>query len=402
MKFDAAVATDIGRVREGNEDAFLMESPLFAVADGMGGHLGGEVASQLALETLDVLFRHKRGTLADGVREANRAVFERSTRDAEVAGMGTTLTAAIAAGGQLRLAHVGDSRAYLLRDGELAMLTEDHTLVNKMVQTGEITRDEADVHPQRSVITRALGTEPDVQVDEAVIDLHGGDRVLLCTDGLTGMVTEDRIREILTETTGPRDAVDGLVRTALAEGGVDNVTVLLIDVLDDEPAAATGQGRGADGVGTETIVASGLDAGRPSGRTSASSRRAVPWRRIVLWGTGIVLVLAIAVVGVRAYVDTQWYVGVSSGRVAIYQGVPSRVLGFELDHVIVETSISATAAQQLPPFGQLTDGIPVEDRAGADEVVRQIEADLRAAELERQRQQEQEQRQQQKKQGNAG
>lgn len=197
MRVRAAAATDIGLVREGNEDSFLVEEPLYAVADGMGGHRGGEVASRLALETLERLFRSGRGLLIEQVQEANRAVFERSVSDRQVAGMGTTLTAAIVEAGNLRLAHVGDSRAYLMRDEELRLLTEDHTLVHRMVKQGELTEREAERHPQRSVLTRALGVEDSVQVDQAAIDLQPGDRLLLCTDGLTSMVGEDRIRDIL-------------------------------------------------------------------------------------------------------------------------------------------------------------------------------------------------------------
>ena len=174
------------------------------------------MASRLALETLEVLFKHGRGTLADHLREANRAVFERSSRDAAVAGMGTTLTAAVAEAGRLRLAHVGDSRAYLLRDGRLRMLTEDHTLVQRMVERGEITEQEADVHPHRSVLTRTIGTEPDVQIDEGVLDAQDGDRILLCSDGLTGMVADEQIERILRDAAEPRDAVRELVRAANA------------------------------------------------------------------------------------------------------------------------------------------------------------------------------------------
>ena len=175
MKVHVGVATDIGRVREGNEDSYLIEPPLYAVADGMGGHRGGEVASQLALETIEDLFRTDAGSLADQVREANRAVFDQSQEDTAVSGMGTTLTAALVEGSELKLAHVGDSRAYLLRAGALRQLTADHTLVARMVKAGEITEAEAEVHPHRNVLTRSLGTEADVLVDEDVVGLLDGD-----------------------------------------------------------------------------------------------------------------------------------------------------------------------------------------------------------------------------------
>ena len=154
MRVTVGAATDIGQVRDGNEDSYLVLEPLFAVADGMGGHLGGEVASNLALDTIKERIAAGEGSLADQVAEANRAVFERSQRDREVRGMGTTLTAVQLEGGSARLIHVGDSRAYLLRDGRLHMLTKDHTVVAKMVEEGEITAAEAETHPHRNIVTR--------------------------------------------------------------------------------------------------------------------------------------------------------------------------------------------------------------------------------------------------------
>ena len=229
MRIETGVATDIGRVREGNEDSYLVEPPLYAVADGMGGHRGGEVASHLALETVEERARADQGTLADQVRAANRAVYERSQQDREVTGMGTTLTAAKLVEGTLLLAHVGDSRAYLLRGGALRQLTDDHTLVNRMVKAGEITTDEADVHPHRNVLTRALGTEPEVQVDVSEVPLMDGDRALLCSDGLFGMVTEDQIQAILEVEPDPQKAAERLIRAANSAGGVDNITVVVLD-----------------------------------------------------------------------------------------------------------------------------------------------------------------------------
>ena len=200
MRLRVGVATDIGRVREKNEDSYLVEEPLFAVADGMGGHKGGDVASQLALETIE---GEPAADLAQRLRDANAAVFERSQSDRSVTGMGTTVTAVVVKGTSALFAHVGDSRAYLLRAGDLRQLTDDHTLVARMVKTGEITEAEAEVHPHRSVLTRALGTEPDVIVDEFDVALTDGDRLLLCSDGLTGMVTEEQIVAILSAAPEP-------------------------------------------------------------------------------------------------------------------------------------------------------------------------------------------------------
>ena len=376
MRITAAAATDIGRVRDGNEDAYLNDAPLFAVADGMGGHQGGEVASRLALETLEVLFKRGRGTLADHLREANRAVFDRSSRDAAVAGMGTTLTAAVAEAGRLRLAHVGDSRAYLLRDGRLRMLTEDHTLVQRMVERGEITEQEADVHPHRSVLTRTIGTEPDVQIDEGVLDAQDGDRILLCSDGLTGMVADEQIERILRDAAEPKDAVRELVRAANAAGGVDNITVVVLDLsLEDSE-----RGAGDDAARARRPATVGERDATGTARPGATGRRArgPMVRRVALWSIAAVLIVVVGLFGLRFYLDQQWYVGVANGRVAIFRGIPSEIFGFHLHHLIVLTQLPASEVQQLSFYERLGEGVTAEDRPAADDIVRQIGADLRA------------------------
>jgi PPM family protein phosphatase len=365
MRVTAAAATDIGLVREGNEDSYLTEEPLFAVADGMGGHRGGEVASQLAVETLEKLFRQGAGELPDQVQEANRVVFERSVLDRKVAGMGTTLTAALVQDDRVRLAHVGDSRAYLLRDGELGLLTEDHTLVHRMVSEGEISKEEAQSHPQRSVLTRAIGVDTVVDVDDETLQVRPSDRLLLCTDGLTSMVSEDEIEEVLRSVPDAQEAAQRLVRMANEAGGMDNTTVLVIDFSDGD---ATPQ---PDGRSTRSRAAiAPAPAGRP-----ARSRRFLT-RRVLMWIGIIVAVVVVALVGLRVYLDSQWYVGVSDGHVAIFRGIPTEVAGFELHHVVVETTISAEKAESLAVFPTLGDGITVEDREGASAIVEQIRRDV--------------------------
>ncbi len=374
MRITAAAATDIGRVREGNEDAFLNDAPLFAVADGIGGQQGGEVASRLALETVEVLFKRGRGTLADHVREANRAVFERSGRDAAVAGMGTTLTAAVAEAGRLRLAHVGDSRAYLLRSGRLRMLTEDHTLVQQMVERGEITEQEADVHPHRSVLTRALGTGPDVQIDEGVLDAQDGDRILLCSDGLSGMVPDEEIERILRDAAEPKDAVRELVRAANAAGGVDNITVLVLDLSLEDPERRAGHA--AAGAGTRAVGGQREESVASPGTTGRRARGPVV-KRIALWSIAAVLIVVVGLFGLRFYLDQQWYVGVANGRVAIFRGIPSEVFGFRLHHLVVLTQLPASEVQELSFYERLGEGVTAENRPAADDIVRQIGTDLR-------------------------
>jgi serine/threonine protein phosphatase PrpC len=364
MKVLAGFATDIGRVRQGNEDCYLVESPLFAVADGMGGHRGGEVASHLALDTVEAMHLRGEGTLADQVREANRAVFERSSKDRSVAGMGTTLTAALVDGEGLHLAHVGDSRAYLLRAGSLRQLTDDHTLVNRMVKAGEITRAEAEVHPHRNVVTRSIGTEPEVPVDEQSVALLEGDRILLCSDGLTGMVTEDQIQAILESTDDAQQAADRLIRAANRAGGIDNITAVVLDVREGQDAAAP--------VGTATASASASRATLKGSSSTRLSSRSLKRAGITLLIA--VAVLALALVGVRTYVHSQWYVGVSdTGYVAIFQGVPGSPLGLHLSTLQTEyKDLSAADVASFDIYKELPNGITANSRTDAESIVTEM------------------------------
>ena len=410
MKVRVGATTDIGRVREGNEDSYLVLEPLYVVADGMGGHRGGEVASSLALETVQGMFERREGSLAEQVAEANRAVFDRSQNDRSVSGMGTTLTAAQVDGNRVHLVHVGDSRAYLLRGGELTQITEDHTLVHRMVMEGEITPEEAETHPHRSILTRALGVDQTIQVDEGDIEVVPGDRLLLCTDGLSGMVPEGQIREIALETPDPQEAVEKLIKVANRAGGIDNITAVILDFEDD------GGGPGATKESTIpqqptmerpippaappnrsdiTIVGAPIPepppeasvspartppprtdrpAGRRTERSRPGSRRV--GRKVGIW-TGVTLaIVALGVVGLRLYLDSQWFVGVSNGRVAIFRGVPAEVGGFELHSVVVETSIPAEQAEAIEFYRGLPDGITADDRAGAERIVDSIRDDV--------------------------
>lgn len=252
MKLRAAGYTDVGLVRSSNEDAYLIAEPLFAVADGMGGHQAGEVAAGTTIETL----REFAGAIAkdddpgsalvETARAANRAVYEKASADPSLLRMGTTLTAAIARDGRLCIAHVGDSRAYLFRDGNLQQLTEDHTLVAEYVRHGRMTEEEAKVHPNRSIITRALGVEPDIPVDTVTLGIRPGDRILLCSDGLYSMVPDESIASILASVEDTDAAAKQLVKAANSAGGEDNTTVVVIDVEHDGPAASYAPGNGVD------------------------------------------------------------------------------------------------------------------------------------------------------------
>jgi protein phosphatase len=235
LRLDVGAATDVGRVRDHNEDDYLVDHDvgLIAVADGMGGHRGGEVASAAALEALRIAFVAG-ASIDEAVGVANDAVHEQSVADPNLRGMGTTLTAgSFDDEGHLVLGHVGDSRAYLARDGELERVTTDHSLVEELIQAGELTPEEAERDPRRSMITRALGLEPGVIVDVIEIALRGGDRLLLCSDGLTTMVGEEEIATLLADEPDAATAAARLVDAANAAGGVDNITVVVIDVVGD-------------------------------------------------------------------------------------------------------------------------------------------------------------------------
>jgi PPM family protein phosphatase len=253
--------TDTGRRRLRNEDAYVCSPPLFAVADGMGGAQAGELASRLAATSLEE-FADTRGgeqTAADLVQEANARIYRRSREDPAAAGMGSTITVALvdAVAGAVSLAHVGDSRAYLLRAGSLEQLTSDHSLVAELVRSGRLTEEEAENHPQRSVITRVLGTDPDVDVDTLTVVAEPGDLFLLCSDGLTAMLRDEDIVQILEETGGDPDlAARALVDAANRAGGDDNITVVAFELVegDPEPADAVGLDETAENVaaGDET------------------------------------------------------------------------------------------------------------------------------------------------------
>jgi serine/threonine protein phosphatase PrpC len=249
--------TDTGKKRRRNEDDYVVEPPLFAIADGMGGAQAGELASSLAAGAV----REDEGAEGSGerrvtelIQEANRRVYQRSSQDAAASGMGTTMTVALVSDGNVVFGHVGDSRAYLIRDGKLEQLTEDHSLVAELVRSGKLSPEEAETHPQRSVITRALGTDPDVDVDTFSIETVPGDVFMLCSDGLTSMVEDDVILRTIEKN---RDNLQGtakaLIRAANKGGGEDNITVIFFEIGDDagEPLEETAQYPvlGADGDG---------------------------------------------------------------------------------------------------------------------------------------------------------
>ena len=238
MRLSSFAGSDVGRTRSGNEDSYFCGQTVFAVADGLGGHQGGEVASATAVEPLARLDGRQftdpgeaAEALATAIREANEAILDRAAGDPALYGMGTTVTAAAAGDGYIQLAHVGDSRAYLLRDGAFDQVTTDHTVVGELVRRGRLTPAQAAVHPERSILTRAVGLDPRIPVDAPdPIELRPGDQVLLCSDGLTEAVPDPGIAEILSAQPDGHAACQALIDTANRNGGPDNITVVLLRV----------------------------------------------------------------------------------------------------------------------------------------------------------------------------
>ena len=241
------VITDTGRKRRRNEDAYVCEPPLFAIADGMGGAQAGEVASRLAAAALKESDARTLGgeeRISDLIQEANRRVYDRSITDPNTSGMGTTITVALVEDGNVAFGHVGDSRAYLIREGRMEQVTEDHSLVNELMKSGKLSREEAETHPQRSVITRALGTDPDVDADTFTIEAKSGDVFLLCSDGLTDMVGEREILELVELNRQDIDAaLKSLVKAANRSGGEDNITVVAFEIAESQVLTHDGETR---------------------------------------------------------------------------------------------------------------------------------------------------------------
>jgi PPM family protein phosphatase len=332
-------ASDLGRQRQGNEDSYFVRSPLFVVADGMGGAQAGEVASEMAVESFDRGLPD--GAPAEGlvhvIEDANRRIHDRSRAESQRAGMGTTVTAAYVGENEVTVAHVGDSRAYLLRDGRLERLTRDHSLVGELVARGKLTEEQAESHPQRSVITRALGPEPDVQVDVDSYPARDGDVFMVCSDGLTSMVPEARVAPILERAGSLEQAGRELIAAANDAGGRDNITVILfrLEEVEDshEPAAAAEQRD--EGGRTATMA-------RPAAKPRAQpieeppARTAPPprARRRRIPGGVIAVVVALAIVGGGLWLASRavYFVGVDDdGAIAVYQGLPYELpLGLEL------------------------------------------------------------------------
>jgi protein phosphatase len=363
-------ASDTGRQRRANEDSYLARTPVFVVADGMGGAQAGEVASRAAVELFAAGLPDGQESaeqlLASRVREANERIHSLSREDLRRAGMGTTLTAAYVGGDEVAFAHVGDSRAYVLRDGALQRLTEDHSLVDELRRQGKLTEEEAEDHPQRSIITRALGPEPEVEVDTLTHRARAGDVYLLCSDGLTSMVREQRVRDIILEAPNLDLAGRRLIEAANAAGGRDNITVVLFRLEEVGAAPA--------GIPDETTIIgvpppSAEDAAAPASApeagpaSTAGPRRLVPRmppaarqlrrrRRVPIWArVAIVVALLVVVIGVGGWIASQtvYFVGTNKGgQITVFRGVPYELpLGL---HLYQQNFVSGVTVAELSPL----------------------------------------------------
>ena len=329
--------SDVGLVRGHNEDSFLLQAPLFVVSDGMGGHAAGEVASSITVETVGA---KAPGTADDvllgaAVESANLSVIEAAEQGIGKPGMGCTATAVIVEKNRLAVAHVGDSRAYVLRQGTLVRITHDHSYVEELVDSGQITADEARVHPSRSIITRALGSDPDMYADHFTLEVTDGDRIILCSDGLSSMVPDSEIESLAVSSATPQQAADNLVAAALTAGGADNVTVVVVDVLND-------------------------------GLAEEARRRL--FRRAASIAGVIAGVLAVVLLVALTFIRSEWYLGVNGTTVGLYRGINAEFLGIPMSELV---STSAVELTDLPASvqDQLDEGIRVQNEAAGREVI---------------------------------
>jgi serine/threonine protein phosphatase PrpC len=382
MRLVFAAATDVGRMRKNNEDSYLSAKPVAAVADGMGGHSAGEVASAIAIEELAAL--GERGPwenetaatddLKAAILRANRRIREMAASDRKLNGMGTTLVALLEDGDMVHVANVGDSRGYLLRQGELSQVTVDHSLVQELVDDGRLSPEDAERHPQRSVITRALGIDPEVEFDLFTYKLQVGDRLLLCSDGLSDVVEPAQIRNVLLRLPNAQKAARQLVTVANEQGGPDNITVIVVDAVDEAADLDVEDDRTgdlADGSATGALPLVSGDAAaarRRGGRAAraAKDRSLAMHRRLqrFLIAGIVVLLAAVLLVAGRSFLFSRYWVGFDGDAVAVFQGVPGDVAGLRFSRLVERSPVSRA---QVPAgyAARLEDGVQADNLADA-------------------------------------
>lgn len=352
----SAIRSDVGLLRSNNQDSGFAGANLLLVADGMGGHAGGDIASSIAVAHLAPLDAEAHGP-DDVLRELTKAtlaardeMIDMAKSEPRLATMGTTVTALLRAGDRLAMLHIGDSRAYLLRDGELTQVTADHTFVQHLVDSGRITPEEAEVHPMRSVIARVLG-DFDADADLSMREAHPGDRWLLCSDGLSGVVSHETMHEKLTELSDPEECVDELVELALRGGGPDNITVIVADVIDMDIEGSHPVSEGAPvtvvGAATRDRKARGESSDTPSAAKRAAaliprrradaepaSQKKRNWLRPIITAIAGMVFLAVALGATWYWTQQQYFVGEHAGQVAVFQGVPQQLGSWQLYTVV--------------------------------------------------------------------
>ena len=338
--------TDVGHARDHNEDSLVVTPPLFAVADGMGGHEAGEVASEIAIETISELApKHPDAeAFTHAVQAANLNVLKAPAQGIGREGMGTTFTGAILEKERLLVAQVGDSRAYLLHQGRLQQITRDHSLMADLIEIGQITPAEARVHPNRSVITRAIGSDPNTLPDIYELNVSAGDRLLLCSDGLNAMIEDTEIEDILRRTQDPQTCASNLVDAALDAGGLDNVTVIVVDVQ-------------------------GLSQKKEQKHIRKS--RAL----FIFLALALVALFALAAFGGYQYVNNSAYLLEENGKVSIYRGVPDELFGVPLSSLEKETNVEV---DKLQPgvANRIKEGMKVDSLEEADRLVQSYEEEI--------------------------
>jgi serine/threonine protein phosphatase PrpC len=378
---DQASRTDTGRQRSANEDSLFLRSPVFVVADGMGGAQAGEVASKVAADSFDreLPAAAPERVLTETIEAANRAIHERARTDPELTGMGTTTTAMIVdlEGEAVAIGHVGDSRAYRLRGGKFERLTRDHSLVEEMRRKGQLTDAQAEDHPQRSIITRALGPEPEVKVDVQTVPAQAGDVFLICSDGLTTMLGDDHIARLLSRASSMDSAVRALVDEANRAGGRDNITVIAFRLGDAAAPAPESEGATLIGSSAEEAGLTATEVRRRAAAEAAEKRRQEladrPKRqRLKTVAKVLAALIVVAAIAFGAWYGNRqvWFLGTdSAGRVALYRGLPYELpFGVKLYD---ERYAIPVQTESLPP--KRHDAVTGHDLRSRDDAVSLIE-----------------------------
>jgi len=393
-----AARSDVGLVRSNNQDSGYAGSHLLVVADGMGGHAGGDVASSVAIGRLARLDSETPAsdivaTLEESVLEANQEILRRARDEPQLRGLGTTITALLRAEGKFALAHIGDSRAYLLREEETVQVTKDHTFVQRLLDEGRLTEEEAERHPQRSVLMRVLGdVDADPELDLSLRPAHTGDRWMLCSDGLSGLVSLDTIDATLKDIEDPGECADALVQLALKGGGPDNITCIVADVVDLEELA---RGEEAPSTTPQIVGSAARNRHQPTAASGPAAKAAaltreepeVPYEdedfseeeppRRSPWPALVVLMLLIALLGGLLWGGYTWsqrqfYVGTDGTRVVLYQGLAQDLGPISLSQPLETTDIEI---EDLPEITrqQVASTISARDRGSADQIIDRLE-----------------------------